>query len=214
MKDLLTPIQRRFLEYLNADKTFRRYFYLTGGTALSAFHLFHRYSDDLDFFTHQSDLDIVPGLMKHAENKLNIKAKQSRKSPHFLRYDIENGLKIYFVADVSFRHGSPEIISDFLVDSVKNIAVNKVCAILGRLDSKDYVDLYLILKKYKYDIFELLELGAKKDAGLELFIWASVIADVQQLSILPKIIVPITLKEITDFYLELRDSILDKIKPV
>ena len=28
-------------------------FYLTGGTALSRFHLNHRYSDDLDFFTHE-----------------------------------------------------------------------------------------------------------------------------------------------------------------
>jgi hypothetical protein len=41
-KAVIRPIARSLL---------RQEFFLTGGTALSAFYLQHRYSDDLDFFT-------------------------------------------------------------------------------------------------------------------------------------------------------------------
>lgn len=48
--------QNRYaLHYQVLDTVFslRLGFYLTGGTALSRFYLDHRYSDDLDFFTHE-----------------------------------------------------------------------------------------------------------------------------------------------------------------
>ncbi len=48
--NLLTPTQMTFLQYLKKTPLVKD-FYLTGGTALAAFYLFHRYSFDLDFFT-------------------------------------------------------------------------------------------------------------------------------------------------------------------
>ena len=99
------------------------------------------------------------------------------------------------------------------IDSIHNIAVNKVCAILGRLDAKDYVDLFFIQREYQFDIFELLQLGQQKDAGLDLFVWASLIAEVSQFAILPRMIRPISLEDLVSFYLKLRDDILDRIKP-
>lgn len=52
-KTILTPNQRRILEYAAADPVIVQKFYLTGGTALSEFYLQHRLSEDLDFFTEQ-----------------------------------------------------------------------------------------------------------------------------------------------------------------
>src|SRR5216684_1408125 len=49
--NVLTPLQQRVLVTLFANGLADRGYYLTGGTALSAFYLQHRYSDDLDFFT-------------------------------------------------------------------------------------------------------------------------------------------------------------------
>lgn len=49
---ILNDIQMRFLqEFVLSDISY--YFRLSGGTALSAFYLEHRYSDDLDFFSEE-----------------------------------------------------------------------------------------------------------------------------------------------------------------
>lgn len=46
---VLTPAQKIALELFAASDAVRPLFYLTGGTALAAFYLQHRYSDGLDF---------------------------------------------------------------------------------------------------------------------------------------------------------------------
>ncbi len=211
--EILTPLQKELLSALFSDPWFRRYFYLTGGTALSAFYLYHRLSDDLDFFSHDTELAPVPKLLGGAAKKLNIEFKPVQTAPGFMRFFLGEQLKIDVVADVGFRVGAPELIEDYMVDSFKNIAINKVCALLGRLDAKDYIDLYFILHHEKLDIFELLSLAQKKDAGLEPFVWASLIADVERLTLLPRMLKPVSLKELKKFYLALRDQILDRIRP-
>ena len=52
----LTPLQKTFLTRFFATDVGQRFF-LTGGTALAAFHLHHRLSVDLDLFT-LDDLDL------------------------------------------------------------------------------------------------------------------------------------------------------------
>lgn len=211
--DVLTPLQRQLLGVLFSDLWFRRHFYLTGGTALAAFYLYHRFSEDLDFFSHGVELQLVPRLMEEAAKKLGQPLHRVQTTPGFMRFQIGGELKIDVVGDVGFRVGTPELIDNFMVDNLKNIAVNKVGAILGRLDAKDYIDLYLILTKTDFDIFELIELGQQKDGGLEPFVWASLIADVTRLKIFPRMIVKIELEELKVFFLKLRDKILLKIKP-
>lgn len=212
-QDILTPLQKDFLRLIFSDEWFRRHFYLTGGTALSAFYYQHRYSEDLDFFSHGVELQLVPKLVENAGKTLKIKVKQVQTTPGFMRFLLGDDLKIDVVADVGFRVGSPELIENYMVDSLKNIAVNKVGTILGRWDAKDYVDLYWILTKENYDIFELIELGKNKDGGLEPFIWSSLIGDVEKFSILPRMIKPLKLDHLKDFFLKLRDKILDQINP-
>ena len=117
------------------------------------------------------------------------------------------------VADVDFRVGSPELIEGFMVDNLKNIAVNKVCSILGRLDAKDFVDLYTIFQREPMDIFELLELGKRKDAGLDSFVWASLIAESKNLPLMPRMAHPLAKETMEKFFLDLRDKILDRLNP-
>jgi predicted nucleotidyltransferase component of viral defense system len=211
---ILSPLQRRVLELLFADPWFRRYFYLTGGTALSAFYLEHRYSDDLDLFTHEKDLGPVQALLKGISSREGLQVIQRQKAPSFLRYEVSGELRVDIVADVEFRVGSPELISSFMVDSLRNIAVNKVTAILGRFDPKDFVDLYLLLTEKGLDILELLELGQQKDAGLDRFVWASLLESAERISILPRMIRDdIGIAELKAFYSALRDRLLDSIKP-
>ena len=48
--DLLTPLQRKLLHEIGKTPL-RDDFFLTGGTALAALYLHHRYSVELDLFT-------------------------------------------------------------------------------------------------------------------------------------------------------------------
>ncbi|MGH7965358.1 MAG: nucleotidyl transferase AbiEii/AbiGii toxin family protein, partial [Candidatus Binatia bacterium] len=204
---ILSPLQQQVLGALFGDPWFHQHFYLTGGTALSAFYLQHRYSDDLDFFTHHAAIDSVPALIHSTTAHLGLSAVPLQRSPGFLRYQFNGELKVDFVADVAFRVGEPERIDALMVDSIKNIAVNKVCAILGRLDAKDYVDLFFIQQDYQFDVFDLLTLGQQKDAGLDVFVWAALIAEVTKLSLLPRMIRTVSWAELSRFYLQLRDDI-------
>ena len=53
---ILTELQKKMLEIFFSVPELKEHFYLTGGTALSAFYLQHRLSDDLDLFTHSVDI--------------------------------------------------------------------------------------------------------------------------------------------------------------
>lgn len=211
--DILTPAQKDLMRFLFSNAWFRRHFYLTGGTALAAFHLHHRYSDDLDFFSHGVELKAVPNLMREAAKGIGQPVETVQASPGFLRFHVGEGLKVDVVADTEFRVGAPELAGEFMVDSLKNIAVNKVCCILGRLEAKDFVDLHGILKEGRLDVFELLELGRQKDGGLDAFVWASLLGDVTKLGPLPSMIQPMERRDLERFFLGLRDRILDRLKP-
>jgi len=53
--------------------TLARQFYLTGGTALAAFYLHHRYSEDLDFFSEtEFDISGVNVFLASLKNTLKI----------------------------------------------------------------------------------------------------------------------------------------------
>ena len=56
---ILTPAQQQFLTLFAQSSPLAKQFYLTGGTALAAFYLQHRYSEDLDFFSDQ-EFDLLP----------------------------------------------------------------------------------------------------------------------------------------------------------
>lgn len=72
-KSLLTKNQVNFLKIVGSDPYLTKYFYLTGGTALSEFYLKHRFSEDLDFFSEQefSPINITP-FIKKSKDLLNF----------------------------------------------------------------------------------------------------------------------------------------------
>ena len=55
---VLTPLQKQVLVALFDSGLADREYYLTGGTALSAFYLQHRFSDDLDLFTRKPEFSV------------------------------------------------------------------------------------------------------------------------------------------------------------
>jgi hypothetical protein len=209
--ELLTPLQRTVLDALFAEELFATSFYLTGGTALAAFYLFHRYSDDLDLFTNDQPLEFVWPTLQQLLPSLRLTVES--RTPQFLRLRHPDGLRVDVVHDVPFRMGVPVRQGTWLVDTLENITLNKVAAIQGRLDVKDYVDLYLLLKDDPPRILMWLAQAKQKDASIEPFLWSRVIGDVETFRVLPRMAVPLQLPELVAFYRNLRRLILASLKP-
>jgi predicted nucleotidyltransferase component of viral defense system len=124
-------------------------FYLTGGTALSAFYLHHRLSEDLDFFTEgnveaESILTFLRSISK--VRRLEMERKFERKT-FLIGYLGGDQLRAEFTK-YSFKTIHPfKMVDGIQVDSQGDILVNKLMALTDRKDIKDYVDIYFILKE-------------------------------------------------------------------
>src|SRR3990167_8967517 len=118
---ILTPIQKEALDLLFSEEQFSKIFYLTGGTALSAFFLEHRHSDDLDFFTNAPDIDFLLPLLKKFEQQGKL-AIESR-TPQYIRTRFKGELKTDFVQDVPFRVGVPFSHGHWKIDALENISL-------------------------------------------------------------------------------------------
>ncbi len=123
-------------------------FYLTGGTALSAFYLHHRLSEDLDFFTEgdvetESILTFLHSIPKVKE--LEMEKKFDRRI-FLISYLDGDQLRAEFTK-YPFKPINPfKRVEGIQVDSKEDILVNKLMALTDRKEIKDYVDIYFILK--------------------------------------------------------------------
>lgn len=210
--EILSSLQRQVLDALFAEEAFARAFYLTGGTALAAFYLFHRYSDDLDLFTNEPQMEFVWPMLQGLQPRLGFTVES--REPRFIRLRFAEGLRVDVVQDVPARFGLPVRQGAWMVDGLENITVNKITAIQGRLDVKDYVDLYLLLKdRPNGEIFLWLTKARQKDVSIDPFVWSRVIGDVDTFRVLPRMIVPVSLEELRHFYQGVRRRILMSLKP-
>jgi len=165
-------------------------FYLTGGTALSRFYLGHRYSDDLDLFTH--DVGIFGDAFRLVYSKIQKRWPDPElevDARDFKRIRIIAGgmtLKLDFVADRVGRIGVPVRIGTTYVDTVRNILGNKLCAIMGRDEARDIADLLCIARKRRFFWSSVLtEVADKESFQLEDLLFRLSTFPVAQLSTVP-----------------------------
>jgi predicted nucleotidyltransferase component of viral defense system len=202
-QEILKNWQRKVIDFLVSFSGFEK-FYLTGGTALAGFYLRHRISDDLDFFSY-GDIDSI--FIHDLANKIKnfLGASEMRFSRLYDRYQffylIDNNeeIKIEF-AKYPFLQVEPmKVFNGLSVDSERDIAINKLAAILDRFDPKDFVDLYFLLPK-----FPLSELrkGVEMKFGIKIdpLFLGSELSKARRIEALPKMIKPLTTGELKDFF--------------
>lgn len=157
----LTPLQVRILRVL-ADMS--PPWTLTGGGALAGFHLAHRETRDLDlFWRNRPRLEDLPDQAKEKLERAKLAFTVLRSTPAFQRLQVQEGGETCLI-DLVSEPGSPlarpETVrvagGEIHVDSRHEILVNKLCALLGRSELRDLVDLRL-----------LLETGGDLERGLE-----------------------------------------------
>ncbi len=160
---ILTEYQKLFLKKFSRSDlkdTFR----LTGGTALSAFYLEHRFSEDLDFFSSEKIPFYIPEefLRSLSFIKEIIHTRLFDRNIFTIKF-IDNAiLKVEFTYYPLKNIESPALVNSILIDSFIDIVVNKLCSIADRVDIKDYVDLYYAIKNAGLFLEDLLLLAEQK----------------------------------------------------
>ena len=191
------------MDEVGHDDFFRSNFYLTGGTALSAFYLQHRYSDDLDFFSPvKLDNQIIFTLISKWSAKHHF-TFQSRFVEVVYIFDLvfanKKSLKVDFAYYPYRRVEKGQSVKGVDIDSLTDIAINKLLVISQRTDVKDFVDLYFLFKKFSF--WDLMEgVRIKFRVELEPFLLAADFLKVEDFDYLPKMSVDLTLEELKTFF--------------
>ena len=135
----------------------------------------------------------------------------------FLQFIFEdsqgNTLKVDLVKDIPVHFGDFKTEGKIRLDSLENIGSNKVLAVFGRTDHKDFVDLYYILHETGFTFDHLVNLAKQKDLGLTEFYLANSIAQIETSTQMPILLKPLDLNKYRAFYKKLSTNLLLKIKP-
>lgn len=160
---ILTPVQKAFLHKF-VKSEIRDAFRFTGGTALSAFYLEHRLSEDLDFFSSENvPLTVIEKFLKSINVVKDI-AFSKLFDRNIFNLNLKDGgyLKVEFTYYPLKNIEKYKIIENLRIDSFLDIIVNKLCAIADRSDAKDYVDVYFAIVNRGLSLKELLNLAERK----------------------------------------------------
>lgn len=217
-KTILTPKQSHFLELIQKEPQITKRFYLTGGTALSEFYLQHRLSYDIDLFTEKEEVDqrLTDAYLKKLSPALSVvKIKRSQflgLFSYILVFEDKQELKVDFNYYPFPRIQKGTRYKNLEVDSVYDIAANKLQTIFTKPRSRDYIDLYFIIRKYKYPLGKLiLDAKAKFDWDIDKITLASQFIKVKDIDESSMLITPFSKKSLDEFFLKLAKLLEDKI---
>lgn len=161
IKSILNNNQQKILQLLSNEPDIYNNFCLTGGTALAEFYLSHRYSEDLDFFSEKEfEPQSVSVILKSMQKK--IKAKKIEFQQSFNRnlffLHLENEvIKIEFTFFPFAKIASGPKVNQLSIESLIDVAVNKMFTIYQNPRSRDFIDLYFIIQKENFSIDELVK---------------------------------------------------------
>ncbi len=206
-----TKLQKSIFDEFAANSKLTKTFYsqkssayFTGGTALSVIYLNHRESEDLDFFSERGfdNLIVREFIDKIAkDNKLKVRFTEVFSTRIFNLVDSSKKpvIKIDFNYYPYSRVERGMKVKGVEIDSLKDIAINKLAAINDRFEVKDYVDLYFLLEKF--DLANLT-LGVKSKFRLELdsIMVAANFLKAEQFEYLPKMKSTLKLSDLKKFF--------------
>jgi hypothetical protein len=165
----LSPLQVRILGELAGMKP---PWTLTGGGALVGFHLGHRTTRDLDLFW-RDKVTLISSTHEVIERlrKLGLQVESVQSSPMFQRLNVRDGHEACVIdliiepvpaieAPITHELAGRKI----MVDTAHEILVDKLCALLGRSEFRDLVDVRALLDSGG-DLERALSDAHKKDAG-------------------------------------------------
>ncbi|MBT3217914.1 MAG: nucleotidyl transferase AbiEii/AbiGii toxin family protein [Proteobacteria bacterium] len=147
--------------------------YLTCGAALGHFYLGHRRTLDLDMFTDNLELlDTLADKLASWCIDQGLQLSQNRSFRTYRRYVVVGEAD---QAIVDLVHDPvPQTIAierkplyeGLRIDSIEDIAANKLSALLGRCETKDLVDVFFLAKAGREPLGHL-QAARQRDGGLD-----------------------------------------------
>lgn len=213
---VLTSDQKKILSVLAKDNSFSKYFYLSGGTALSEYYLHHRFSEDLDFFS-SDEIDKI---------WLNSLAKKIKRTIGFKKLDIEESFNrnlVYFTTSKEtikteftyypFVQIEPFVIKNGIkVDSLTDIAVNKFFTVYQKPTARHFMDLYLIITQKKYSWEQLEKLARIKfETDIDPIQLGSQLIKSEAVKDLPKMVVELPEAQWRNYFIEQAKRLKSKL---
>lgn len=166
--DRLTPLQRDLLAGFFARE---QRLFLTGGAALAGFYFGHRETEDLDLFSAPGpDLAEPARAMTEAAAACGALAEPMQTYTDFRRLSVSRGDEECIVDLVIDRAPMVEPekarFGAVRVDTLREIAANKICTLLSRSEIKDLVDLKTLVES-GIDLGQAFADAEKKDSGAD-----------------------------------------------
>lgn len=217
-KTILTPEQLNFLEHIQKEKQITKRFYWTGGTVLSEFYLHHRLSEDIDLFNESEEVrqTLVDTFLKKISGTLKVIEIKKSQFLGLVSYILvfKNGekLKVDFNYYPFPRIEKGKKYKNIEIDSIYDIAVNKVHTMFMRTRGRDFVDVYFIMKTIDYNLDQLIrDAKAKFDWHIDRVTLASQFMKVKELKDLPTMLVSFNKKDMEKFFLKRAKSLEGEI---
>jgi hypothetical protein len=164
--DRLSALQREFLRALGSRPSG---FFLTGGAVLVGWVLGHRRTEDLDLFTtDDAAMAEADHLARGIAGEMGAAIEPTQTTPDFRRYALRRGhesMVVDFIRERVPQLRAKVVRDGITMDPVEEIVANKICALLGRSEVRDIVDLYF-LEAAGFRIDDFLADAQRKDAGV------------------------------------------------
>ncbi len=208
-ESILTFPQRQILNLVAGTPYFVERFYLAGGTALSEFYLKHRISEDLDFFSENQEVNQFY-IIRFFESKKRLLKLEKIETKRvlglvslFFHFADKSVLKIDFNYYPFPRMEKGLKYKGFEIESIYDIAVDKVHTIALNPRARDYIDIYFIIKEKKYDFERLiLDAKAKFDWDISPIDLGARLIEGSKLSDYPRMLVDIDHNEWKEFFIK------------
>lgn len=204
MEQVLTLNQRAVIQ-LVAQEPELRDFYLTGGTALAAYYIGHRHSDDLDFFiADKPDLPFLHDFARRIQSALHAKPPRYRRlyDRNEFFFATEKGeLKIEFTRYPFPQFEVPQPRDGMRIDSLRDLTANKLMTMLDRFEPKDFIDLYFLLReKSLADVVQ--DVQTKFSIKVTPLFLGQELMKVRRIEALPTMLKSLTIEELKRFFAE------------
>jgi hypothetical protein len=177
---VLSPLQERIAEIV-AGLDEAEGFALAGGAALIARGDVRRQTRDLDFFGLSGDaVDRLAPAVRGALSAAGFIVGHAQVNPGFVRLIVSDGderTELDLAADARLFPAERGRLAPTLTG--EELAVDKVLAVFGRAEARDFADLMALEPRYGLD--RLCELAAEKDLGFDLAVFAEMLGRLDRL---------------------------------
>lgn len=204
-KTILTKRQQQLLQTFSLENYIQQSFYLSGGTALAEYYLQHRLSEDLDFFSfHEVDPKAIQIIFKKNKQKMKFQkvtyTNSFNRNMFFVHFSDEI-VKTEFTYYPFEQIEEPKKIGKVKIDSLIDIAVNKTDTIFTNPRTRDFIDLYLILKRERWTFNDLVKHARIKfDTYFDPLHIVTQLMQVRRIKDYPHMLIPLQPEEWQDFW--------------